>query len=285
MISFWIPSHTLRKQLFPEEISGHNLHDSGETKADVVHPIPPPLVLDMDNLKKAPVMDDGATSDSVDSLLVSLQGVENRSHATHATKEGMSHIDSTKHEQLNSLNSLCVEQLVGSLSLPLPQDTVSRIKSDKKKKWKRLARWSNFHGPPLVHQVVQQIDSVAQILIAWNNKNHQQLFANIKRLRSLLATVNNNPSSYWQSIRHVENQLDAALQVEETFWRQRSRTAWLSGGDQNTKYFHVRATRRKAKNHISGLHDDNNVWCSDKSQLFSIIQNYFASMFQSQLLR
>ncbi|KAL5764949.1 hypothetical protein ACOSQ2_017543 [Xanthoceras sorbifolium] len=133
--------HTLRKQLFPEEISGHNLHDSGETKADVVHPIPPPLVLDMDNLKKAPVMDDGATSDSVDSLLVSLQGVENRSHATHATKEGMSHIDSTKHEQLNSLNSLCVEQLVGSLSLPLPQDTVSRIKSDKKKKWKRLARF------------------------------------------------------------------------------------------------------------------------------------------------
>ncbi|KAL5766641.1 hypothetical protein ACOSP7_017258 [Xanthoceras sorbifolium] len=91
--------HTLRKQLFPEEISGHNLHDSGETEADVVHPIPPPLVLDMDNLKKAPVMDDGATSDSVDSLLV------------------------------------------GSLSLPLPQDTVSRIKSDKKKKWKRLARF------------------------------------------------------------------------------------------------------------------------------------------------
>jgi hypothetical protein len=38
---------------------------------------------------------------------------------------------------------------------------------------------------------------------------------------------------------------------EEIMWRQRSRVQWFAAGDKNTRFFHMRASKRKKKNRIT----------------------------------
>ena len=47
-------------------------------------------------------------------------------------------------------------------------------------------------------------------------------------------------------------------------WRQRARMQWLAEGDNNTKFFHKKASARKAKNHILELQRADGSMTSDQ---------------------
>jgi hypothetical protein len=51
---------------------------------------------------------------------------------------------------------------------------------------------------------------------------------------------------------HVDmhNRLKKLLRDEELKWRQRAKEKDLKEGDGNTKYFHLKASGRRKKNHI-----------------------------------
>ena len=75
--------------------------------------------------------------------------------------------------------------------------------------------------------------------------------------------------------------LHSLLAQEEAFWRQRSKDNWLQLGDQNTKYFHQRANRRRRRNELLGLFDEEGVWHDDKNGMERIIIDYFTKLFDS----
>lgn len=53
--------------------------------------------------------------------------------------------------------------------------------------------------------------------------------------------------------------------LDELKWKQRSRVQWLREGDANTRFFHIRASCRRSRNHIYQLSDGTNTLSSSNS--------------------
>ena len=82
-------------------------------------------------------------------------------------------------------------------------------------------------------------------------------------------------------IQKVRDEIQSLLFQDELFWRQRSRSIWLSVGDKNTKYFHQRASQRQRKNQIHGFLDDNGQWCTSETNTARVAEAYFQNLFTS----
>ena len=96
----------------------------------------------------------------------------------------------------------------------------------------------------------------------------------LKQLRELPPTVHNV-----QRMQMLKQEINDLLQREEIMWLQRSRVQWLKGGDQNTDFFHARASVRKKKNKINRLQDDEGNWHSEFNTIYGVAQKYFHHLF------
>lgn len=90
-----------------------------------------------------------------------------------------------------------------------------------------------------------------------------------------------NDPHLWEAIKEEEAKLKSLTEKEEVYWRQRSRALWLKSGDQNTKYFHYKASARRKKNEIKGLIDDAGFWQEDECVVQDLIIKYFSELFTS----
>lgn len=69
------------------------------------------------------------------------------------------------------------------------------------------------------------------------------------------------------------------LVTKEKYWQQRSKSAWLKVRDQNSRYFHSRATHQFRRNEIRKL--VNGSWCKNEDQIADLFVDYFQQLFQS----
>ncbi len=83
--------------------------------------------------------------------------------------------------------------------------------------------------------------------------------------------------------RCLQKKLHELLSKEERMWRQCLRADWLKAGDQNTRYFHCRATQRKRRNYIHQLRDSNGSWTTCPSQVPSMFINFYTELFTTSL--
>lgn len=77
---------------------------------------------------------------------------------------------------------------------------------------------------------------------------------------------------------HGRDVLDASLDEEEIFGRQRSKALWLKESDRNTKYFHDVASKMKRNNKIKALKDEGGCLVRGP-QLCNLLKNYFRELF------
>ena len=59
----------------------------------------------------------------------------------------------------------------------------------------------------------------------------------------------------------LKEEFQTLLVQEEKLWQQKTKTAWLKDGDQNTKFFHSRASHHFRRNEILKLQRDDGSWC------------------------
>ncbi|XP_075674928.1 uncharacterized protein LOC142644136 [Castanea sativa] len=146
-----------------------------------------------------------------------------------------------------------------------------------------MESWSQAQprGSP-VYRLFEKKKKCRLDLIAWS----RQTFGNTRtkldaKQRELAALVQEGYGQNVESINGVRKEIRELLHQEEVFWQQRSRSIWLLAGDKNTKFFHQRASQRRRKNNIEGLHDRDGVWQIGVDRVANIAKEYYKNLFTS----
>ncbi|BFG30632.1 hypothetical protein CerSpe_169060 [Prunus speciosa] len=94
-------------------------------------------------------------------------------------------------------------------------------------------------GTPMF-RVVEKIKNTRLMLLQWQREQLGGTKREIAKVRTQLDDLMRQPlTADTVTIRNLlVNKLEALLEKDEAFWRQRSRVAWLKEGDRNSKFFH-----------------------------------------------
>ena len=79
-------------------------------------------------------------------------------------------------------------------------------------------------------------------------------------------------------------EISKLLGKEEQMWKQRSQALWLQEGDNNTNFFHSKASHRFRRNCIDTLEDPSGEVCMDEDGISQILVNYYQLLFNSSNL-
>lgn len=123
----------------------------------------------------------------------------------------------------------------------------------------------------------------SQDLSSWAGNRFNHLGRNIsaarKELDRLMSShlIKNN----LLRIKELEKQIEKLSDQEEIHWKQRARVNWLQHGDRNTRFFHAKASQRKATNSIKGLFNARGEWYTNIDDMADIAKDYFGNMFST----
>jgi DNA-binding NtrC family response regulator len=86
-------------------------------------------------------------------------------------------------------------------------------------------------------------------------------------------------------LRRLENklqiELSETLKKEELMWYQRSRAKWLTDGDRNTRYYHLKTVNRRRKNNVIMLKNEQGQWVDQVEELQGMATNFYMKLFSN----
>jgi hypothetical protein len=145
--------------------------------------------------------------------------------------------------------------------------------------------WKTKKSGVLMYQVWDKIHTCKKSLQVWSRQSFGNVKQQIKETKKQLkqAEAESMQGKDHPNFYSIQKKLYALLNKEERMWRQRSRANWLKAGDQNTRYFHYRATQRRRRNYINWIRDSNGSWTTCPSQVPSHFVNSYSKLFTTSL--
>ena len=127
--------------------------------------------------------------------------------------------------------------------------------------------WANSTGNSVHknHEVLMQLHK-------WGSQKFEDLSYNINQMQIKLGNLKNviPNTAIIHQIHETEKNLSDAMLQEEVWWAQRVKTQWLKYGDNNTKFFHFKASQRRKKNTIHSICDNQGVLWHDEPHIHDI---------------
>jgi hypothetical protein len=145
--------------------------------------------------------------------------------------------------------------------------------------------WEAASGEDDIPTIIESLGRCKNSLESWGSGKKRTLAKRILRQKDLVRKIGDGDMGGSRSdLKREQHQLDALLEKEERFWRQRSQLGWMKCGDKNTSLFHRKASARKKRNSIIGLFDGNGVWREGELGVEEVITDYFNEIFSSSSL-
>ncbi|XP_058767194.1 uncharacterized protein LOC131640836 [Vicia villosa] len=148
--------------------------------------------------------------------------------------------------------------------------------------------WSqNIVGCPM-YVLNKKLQLLKKELKVWNKSVFGNVTENVKYAEDRLSKIQDDIqtegmcASLKQQELDAQNSLSKALDMEEQFWRDKSRVNWHLEGDRNTAFFH-RVTKIKQKfRPISMLRNGDSI-ITDSKAIADFTVSYFESLFSANL--
>lgn len=129
--------------------------------------------------------------------------------------------------------------------------------------------WNEVQPGARLEDIHKKLSVLSEDLESWSHNTFGSVRKEIKWLKSELESLRNDPQR--TRLSHLEIKLNDQLvemyHREELMWRQSARIEWLSAGDKNTKFFHMRASLRRKKNMIKAFSNALGIQVDDPSDL------------------
>lgn len=110
--------------------------------------------------------------------------------------------------------------------------------------------WSHEYLGSLMSRVEEKVDWCRRNLKWWSKFAFGNMIRSLRekkdKLRSADEEAIRGGSISW--VQRLKKEISILLVREEQMWKQRSRALWLKEGDNNTNYFHSRASHQFRRN-------------------------------------
>ncbi|KAG7568133.1 Ribonuclease H-like superfamily [Arabidopsis thaliana x Arabidopsis arenosa] len=126
---------------------------------------------------------------------------------------------------------------------------------------------------------VEKLTNCRRAISQWRKNLTPYGRQTIEELKSELLVAQRDDRRPREEITELTLRLKEAYRDEELYWHQKSRSFWMQLGDNNSKYFHALTKQRRAMNRITGLHDENGIWCAEDKDIQTIAVSYFEELF------
>ena len=145
------------------------------------------------------------------------------------------------------------------------------------------AVWSSQEGLDPNVRVVQKIEKCGKELTHWSKLHFGNVRSELNLKRRLLIKAEKEALQSGDNslVRSLKADINDLLDKESRMWLQRSKVLWAKNGDQNSKYFHRRATQRYRKNSIVNIRNSEGHWCSDMEEVTATLVDYYRDLFTS----
>jgi hypothetical protein len=135
-----------------------------------------------------------------------------------------------------------------------------------------------------MHGLERKLKGLSQSLSEWGRDTFGSVRRELRDLRrqlTYLRSASDRIGPSYQELKVIERIVELQHR-EEVMWRQRSRIQWLAEGDRNTRFFHLRASKRKKKNRIARLKRTDGLFTEDQIELGHMAKDFYKSLYTSE---
>jgi hypothetical protein len=144
--------------------------------------------------------------------------------------------------------------------------------------------WNEEGAATNMKQLQEKLFRVSGSLDHWSKDTFGNVRREIRilneRLDALRADEMRQSPSYEET--KITSMFVELYEREEVMWRQRSRIQWLAEGDKNTRFFHLRSSKRKKKNQISRLKKSDGDMTEDVQEMAEMTSGSYEDLYRSE---